>query len=195
MPPPPIRLRIAYGPSCLGSSAPSGAALLISAPYQLSGRMIRSARLGGPGSARRRLARRLLATGPGGAGGVAGGADGLAAAGDAAEDLVDVGAVDGLAFQQQLAQPVERVAVGTQQVKGALLGLAQQLADLLVDDPLGRLRIGPRADLLAAQIHRAARGEPDRAERAAHAELADHPHGKIGRAGQVVGGAGGALVE
>ena len=42
---------------------------------------------------------------------MAGGADGLVLAGDPAQDLIDVGAVHGLAFQQQLSEPVQGVAV------------------------------------------------------------------------------------
>jgi hypothetical protein len=45
---------------------------------------------------------------------VAGGADGLVLAGDPAQDLVDVGAVDCFAFQEQLGQPVQGVAVVAQ---------------------------------------------------------------------------------
>src|SRR4029453_8781617 len=94
-----------------------------------------------------------------GGGGVPGGADGLMLAGDAAQDAVDVGAVDGLAFQQQLGQPVQGVAMAGQHGLGPVLGLAQQLADLLVDDPLGRLRVRAWAALFAAQAPWAARGQ------------------------------------
>src|ERR687892_2843488 len=96
------------------------------------------------------------------AGRVAGGADGLGLAGDAAEGLVDVGAVDGFAFQEQPGEPVQGVAVLAQHPPGAALGLAQEPGDLLVDDPLGGLGIGAAADLLTPQIQRAARGEPHR---------------------------------
>jgi hypothetical protein len=72
----------------------------------------------------------------------------LALAGDAAQDLVHVGAIDRLPLQQQLGQAVQGVAVGAEQLFGPALGLAQQLADLLVDDPLGRLGVRAAADLL-----------------------------------------------
>jgi hypothetical protein len=126
---------------------------------------------------------------------VAGGADGLALAGDAAQDPVDVGAVDRLALQQQVGQTVQCVAVLGQHAPCSVLGLAQQFGHFLVDDPLGRLGIGAAADLLPTQEHRASRGEPDRAQGLAHAELPDHPHRQIGRPRQVVGGAGGGLTE
>src|SRR6266704_723368 len=93
MPPPPILLRIAYGPSCLGSPDPSGSALFTRATLlRLAGLL---------------LGRR-----------VAGRADRLLATRDAAEDLVHVGAVDRLAFQQQLGEAVQRVAVLAEHVHG-----------------------------------------------------------------------------
>ena len=62
-----------------------------------------------------------------------------------------------------------------EQVHGPLLGLAEQGGDLVVDDPLGRLRMRGAADLFAAKVHGAATGEPDRAKPLTHAELPDHP--------------------
>src|SRR5207248_1403310 len=55
------------------------------------------------------------------------------------EDGVDVGTVDRLALEEHVDEPVESVASCGEQVEGALLGLPQQAAHLLVDDPLGRL--------------------------------------------------------
>lgn len=83
--------------------------------------------------------------------------------------------------EQQPGEPVQRVA---ELLERALLGLAEQLGHLLVDDPLGRRGVGTCANLLAAQVQRAARSEPDRAQRRAEAILVDHAGGKVGGAGR-----------
>ena len=63
-----------------------------------------------------------------GGAGVAGGADGLVLAGDAAQDAIDVGAVHGLAFQQQLGQAVQGVAVLAQHDRGPVSASRSSLA-------------------------------------------------------------------
>src|SRR5512132_152948 len=73
----------------------------------------------------------------------------------AAQEPVDLVAVDRLALHQQLCQFLQRLPVLAQDAERPLLGLAQQPGDLLVDDPLGGLGVGPAADLLGAQVHRA----------------------------------------
>src|SRR4029450_11304768 len=64
-----------------------------------------------------------------GGGGAPGAAEGLVLAGDAPQGSVHVGAVHGLAFQQQLGEPVQGAAMLAEHLVGALFGLPQQLAD------------------------------------------------------------------
>jgi len=100
-----------------------------------------------------------------------------------------------LLLQQQRGQAVQRVAVAGEQLAGGVLGLAQQAGDLGVDEALGGIGVLPAAHLLAAEVHRRARAAAHRAERGGQAELAHHPGGEVGRAGQIVRRAGGALAE
>src|SRR5438034_2638956 len=124
MPPPPRRHSSTYEPSRRGSVLSSGLVMLI------AGRTT-SLRTGATGyppasgatSVRRRPGRRRARLG--GAGGVPGRPDGRAAAGNPAEDLVDVGAVHRLPLDQQLGEAGERVAVAGEQVGGARVGGAQ----------------------------------------------------------------------
>ena len=110
---------------------------------------------------------------------------------------VHLGPVHGLALQQQVGQRVEDGPVLGEQLDRPLLGLAQQHGDLAVDLRLGRLgeRAAGHAGSAAAEEHRAALRVPDRSERLGQAELPDHLGGQVGRPGQVVGRAGGALAE
>src|SRR5579871_207335 len=114
-----------------------------------------------------------------------------------ASDAVDLGAVDGFHVQQHADQGVQRGAVAGEELDGALFGLAEQAGDLGVDLGLRRLgeRAAGKAGPAAAQELRAALGVPDRAERLGQAELPDHLDRQVGRAGQVVGRAGGALAD
>src|SRR2546425_547174 len=68
------------------------------------------------------------------------------------EQRVDLRTIDRLALEEEIDQPVQLVPMRLQQIRRALLRLAEQPSGLLVDDPLRVLRVGARTNLLRAEV-------------------------------------------
>ena len=101
-----------------------------------------------------------------------------------------------LALDQGLGQAFEFVAVLFEEAVGALVGLAEDRRDFLVDDLRGVLGVVAGLAHLAAQERVLLGGaEEDRADALAHAPLGDHHPGQPGGLLQVARGAGGQVVE
>ena len=77
----------------------------------------------------------------------------------------------------------------------AVLLLAQDPLDLLVDDPGGLVGVVAGVHEVLAEEHRALRAPRHRADAVGHAPLAHHLAGQLGGADEVVVGAGGDHAE
>ena len=104
--------------------------------------------------------------------------------------------VERLLLEQRQHQGVEHVAVLLQDVERLLVGVGEQLGDLLVDDRgdvLGVVAVV--ADVAAQERLGVVGAELDRAQPLGHAVLGDHRPGQVGGLLDVVAGAGGRVVE
>ena len=107
-----------------------------------------------------------------------------------ADQLFDLGDGQDLALDQGLGQAFQLVAVLFEDAVGAVVGLAEDAADFLVDELGGVLGVVAGLAHLAAEERMFLGGaEEDRADALAHAALGDHQPGQPGRLLQVVGGA------
>ena len=110
--------------------------------------------------------------------------------------VVDVGAVEALALEERLRHLVQDLEVVLQQALRALVRLEDDAADLVVDLERGALGVvGGLREVAAEEDLLFLLAEGQRAELLAHAPLADHLAGELGRALDVVAGAGGHVTE
>ena len=109
---------------------------------------------------------------------------------DGGELVGERGALEHLALEQRQREPVEHVAVGRDELLGALLGRVEQPADLVVEQlvrALGdRREAGRRAEVLVG----VGGEQPDAADPLAHAVAADELAGELRGVLDVLLGAG-----
>ena len=105
----------------------------------------------------------------------------------------DLGAVERLALEQRAGDGLEPVAVLTEHLAGAVLLVAQDALDLLVDHARGLVGVVAGVHEVFAQEHRALRAPRHRADAVGHSPLAHHLARELGDADEVVLRAGGQV--
>src|SRR5665648_513469 len=114
----------------------------------------------------------------------------------AVDQRLELGGLDGLAHHEDLADRVEQLTLVVEQVLGALVGLLDDAADLVVDLASHFVRVvGLLLKLAPQEGHGLVVAQGARAEFLAHAEAHDHLLGGGRGLLEVVGGARGDLAE
>src|SRR5689334_11645672 len=102
------------------------------------------------------------------------------------DEPADLRAVERLALEQRARHRLEAGPVLAEHLAGAVLLLAEDALDLLVDDARGLVGVVAGVDEVLAQEHRALRSPRHRSDAVGHAPLAHHLARELGAADEVV---------